>query len=163
MSAQEVSGPNKASTSLLREGELIGGRYRIERCLGGGGMASVYRAMHVGLDQPVALKVVSPVIREVPGIVSRFMREARAATRLKGEHVVRVFDVGTTDAGGGPKVHCRSRRPPGSRDVPRPEGGPSLGPVSRHDGDPMEAGRLTNRCGSASAQQKSISPDPPPT
>jgi len=99
MSAQEVNGSGKASTPLLREGELIGGRYKIERCLGGGGMASVYRATHVGLDQPVAVKVVSPLIREVPGIVSRFMREARAATRLKGEHIVRVFDVGATDDG----------------------------------------------------------------
>lgn len=94
--AIEVGGDNGP---LLHEGELVGGRYRVERCLGGGGMASVYRAMHEGLDQAVALKVVSPAVRELPGIVARFMREARAATRLKGEHVVRVFDVGTTDRG----------------------------------------------------------------
>ena len=99
MSAQEENEPGKAPTPLLREGELLGGRYEIEHCLGGGGMASVYRATHVGLDQPVAVKIVSPVIRDLPGVVSRFMREARAATRLKGEHIVRVFDVGTTDAG----------------------------------------------------------------
>ncbi|HVH46800.1 MAG TPA: serine/threonine-protein kinase, partial [Labilithrix sp.] len=99
MSAPDVNAPRSASPPLLREGELVGGRYEIERCLGGGGMASVFRAKHVGLDQPVAIKVVSPLIREVPGIVSRFMREARAATRLKGEHIVRVFDVGTTDDG----------------------------------------------------------------
>lgn len=79
---------------LLREGELLDGRYRVEGCLGGGGMASVYRARHEGLDQPVAIKIVSGVLREVPGVVPRFLREARAATRLKGEHVVRVFDVG---------------------------------------------------------------------
>ncbi|MBX3202195.1 MAG: protein kinase [Labilithrix sp.] len=78
---------------------MLGGRYRVERCLGGGGMASVFRATHVGLDQPVAVKVVSPLVRELPGVVSRFMREARAATRLKGEHVVRVFDVGAADDG----------------------------------------------------------------
>lgn len=83
----------------LPAGTLVGGRYRIEHCLGAGGMASVFRATHVGLEQPVAIKVVSPLIREVPGVVERFMREARAATRLKGEHVVRVFDVGTTDDG----------------------------------------------------------------
>jgi serine/threonine-protein kinase len=62
-------------------------------------MASIFRAIHVGLDQPVAVKVISAAILELPGIVPRFMREARAATRLKGEHVVRVFDVGTTDDG----------------------------------------------------------------
>jgi serine/threonine protein kinase len=94
--AIETSGDNGP---LLQEGELVGGRYRIERYLGGGGMAAVYRATHEGLDQPVALKVVSPAIHRAPGIVARFMREARAATRLKGEHVVRVFDVGTTDRG----------------------------------------------------------------
>jgi serine/threonine-protein kinase len=84
---------------LLHIGEVVGGRYRIERYLGGGGMAAVYAATHEALDQAVALKVVSPTIRELPGIVARFMREARAATRLKNEHVVRVFDVGTTERG----------------------------------------------------------------
>ena len=62
-------------------------------------MASVYRATHLGLDQPVAVKVIAPVFRQVPGVVARFIREARAATKLKGEHVVRVFDVGTADDG----------------------------------------------------------------
>ncbi len=95
---QASSSPRKQEP-LLRDGEILGGRYAIERCLGGGGMASVYRAIHTGLDQPVAVKIVSPQIRELPGVVSRFMREARAATRLKGEHVVRVFDVGTKEDG----------------------------------------------------------------
>ncbi|MDF2698154.1 MAG: serine/threonine protein kinase, partial [Labilithrix sp.] len=91
--------PEKGPEPLLREGDLLGGRYRIGVCLGGGGMASVFRATHEGLEQPVAIKVVSPLIRELPGVVSRFMREARAASRLAGEHVVRVFDVGTTPDG----------------------------------------------------------------
>jgi eukaryotic-like serine/threonine-protein kinase len=99
MSAPDVHEPAKTSEPLLREGDLLGGRYRIGPCLGGGGMASVFRATHVGLDQPVAIKIVSPLIRELPGVVSRFMREARAASRLAGEHVVRVFDVGTTADG----------------------------------------------------------------
>lgn len=62
-------------------------------------MAFVFKATHVGLDQPVAVKVIAPQFRDTPGVVSRFMREARAATRLKGEHVVRVFDVGTVEDG----------------------------------------------------------------
>jgi serine/threonine-protein kinase len=97
--SSRVNEPAGASVPLLRAGELLGGRYRIERCLGGGGMASVFRATHVGLDQPVAVKVASPLVRELPEVVSRFMHEARAATRLEGEHVVRIFDVGTTDDG----------------------------------------------------------------
>ena len=83
------------NAQLLRPGEVVDGRYRVEAYLGGGGMASVYRATHVVLEQPVALKIVSPQIREVPGVAARFIREARAATSLKGEHVARVFDVGT--------------------------------------------------------------------
>lgn len=78
----------------LVPGTVVDGRYRIEACLGAGGMASVYRATHVPLDQQIAIKVVSPQVRTVPGMAQRFLREARAATRLKNEHVVRVFDVG---------------------------------------------------------------------
>ena len=83
------------TTRLLGLGDVVDGRYRIEAYLGGGGMASVYRATHVVLEQPVAIKVVSPQIRELPGMVQRFLREARAATQLKSEHVARVSDVGT--------------------------------------------------------------------
>lgn len=80
---------------LLSPGDLIDGRYRVESFLGGGGMAAVYRATHVVLEQSVAIKVISPVIRELPGMAQRFLREARAATHLKSEHVARVSDVGT--------------------------------------------------------------------
>ncbi|HSO35956.1 MAG TPA: serine/threonine-protein kinase [Labilithrix sp.] len=80
---------------MLTPGELVDGRYRIEAYLGGGGMASVYRATHVVLEQPVAIKVICPLIRQLPGMAQRFLREARAATQLKSEHVARVTDVGT--------------------------------------------------------------------
>ncbi len=82
-------------TPLLAPGDVVDGRYRIEAFLGGGGMASVYRATHVVLEQPVAIKVMCPLIRQVPGMAQRFLREARAATLLKSEHVARVSDVGT--------------------------------------------------------------------
>lgn len=83
------------TTKTLAPGDMVDGRYRIECYLGGGGMASVYRATHVVLEQSVAIKVVSPQIRELPGMAQRFLREARAATQLKSEHVARVSDVGT--------------------------------------------------------------------
>ena len=85
--------------TLLKPGDVVDGRYRIEAYLGGGGMASVYRATHVVLEQSVAIKIVSAVVREVPGIAQRFIREARAATQLKGAHVARVHDVGTMPDG----------------------------------------------------------------
>jgi serine/threonine-protein kinase len=62
-------------------------------------MATVYRAVHTTLQHQVAIKVVAPQIRDLPGVLARFLREARAATRLRGEHVVRVYDVGTTPNG----------------------------------------------------------------
>jgi serine/threonine-protein kinase len=78
---------------------VIDGRYRVESYIGGGGMASVYRATHVVLGQSVAIKVISPFIRNLPGMAERFLREARAATHLKSPHVARVSDVGTMQDG----------------------------------------------------------------
>ena len=96
MSAAKVEDHAPAlAARLLVPGDLIDGRYRVESFLGGGGMASVYRATHIVLEQSVAIKVISPVIRELPGMAQRFLREARAATHLKSEHVARVSDVGT--------------------------------------------------------------------
>jgi serine/threonine protein kinase len=96
MSAAKAEDSAPAPTSkLLSPGDLVDGRYKIDCYLGGGGMASVYRATHVVLEQAVAIKVVSPQIRELPGMAQRFLREARAATQLKSEHVARVSDVGT--------------------------------------------------------------------
>ena len=97
-STSEIS-PPAAKTTLLAPGDVVDGRYRIESFLGGGGMASVYLATHVVLEQRVAIKVISSLIREVPGMAQRFLREARAATHLKSEHVARVTDVGTMPDG----------------------------------------------------------------
>ncbi|MDB5217441.1 MAG: serine/threonine protein kinase [Myxococcaceae bacterium] len=93
--AEDCAPAPAPTTKLLAPGDMVDGRYRIECYLGGGGMASVYRATHVVLEQAVAIKVVSPQIRELPGMAQRFLREARAATQLKSEHVARVSDVGT--------------------------------------------------------------------
>ena len=82
--------------STLKPGDVLDGRFRIDALLGGGGMAQVYRATHLGLEQSVAIKVLSDDVKVIPGIAARFVREAKAATQLKGNHIVRVFDVGTT-------------------------------------------------------------------
>ena len=80
-------------------GEVIGGKYRVERMLGQGGMGAVVEAMHLQLEEPVALKVMltSPDVR--PDAVQRFLREGRAASKIKSEHVARVLDVGTLPGG----------------------------------------------------------------
>jgi serine/threonine-protein kinase len=78
---------------------LIAGKYRAERIIGEGGMGTVLSARHQILDIQVAIKVLSAEFTKQPAITARFLREARAAARLKSEHVVRVMDVGTTDEG----------------------------------------------------------------
>jgi eukaryotic-like serine/threonine-protein kinase len=70
------------------------GKYRVESILGEGGMGGVLKAWHIDLDEPVAIKVLLPEMMEREEIVQRFMREAKAAVKLKGEHVARVLDVG---------------------------------------------------------------------
>ena len=83
----------------LREGELIAGKYVVERVLGDGGMGVVVAAQHLELGERVALKFLRPEVAEIPEARLRFMREARAAARIKGERVARVLDVGTLDDG----------------------------------------------------------------
>jgi serine/threonine protein kinase len=80
-------------------GDVLAGKYRVDRILGIGGMGVVVAATHLQLDQKVALKFMLPQGLKHPGLVERFAREARAAVRLKSDHVARVLDVGTLDSG----------------------------------------------------------------
>jgi serine/threonine-protein kinase len=80
-------------------GDVVAGKYRIERVLGRGGMAVVYAAHHQLLAQSVALKVIRSESRGPLDVLQRFISEARAVARLRGEHVVRVMDVGVLDDG----------------------------------------------------------------
>ncbi len=81
----------------VAEGEVLAGKYRIERVLGQGGMGVVVAAMHLQLNQRVAIKLL--LEGASAEIVERFQREARAAVRLKCQHVARVIDVGELPAG----------------------------------------------------------------
>ena len=76
----------------VAEGEVLAGKYRIERVLGQGGMGVVVAAMHMQLNQRVAIKLL--LEGATAEVVERFQREARAAVRLKCQHVARVIDVG---------------------------------------------------------------------
>jgi serine/threonine-protein kinase len=73
---------------------MIAGKYRVERVLGQGGMGVVVVAMHDELDQRVAIKFLLPEAVKDAEWVARFSREAKAAAKIRSEHVVRVFDVG---------------------------------------------------------------------
>ncbi len=89
----------RPSSAPVREGDLLAGKYRVERVLGAGGMGIVVAARHVELDQLVAIKFVRDDALENEDAVQRFLREARAAVKLKSEHVARVLDVGKLDSG----------------------------------------------------------------
>ena len=83
-----------AGEQLLRVGELIAGKYRVERVLGVGGMGVVVAVTHLQLGEVYALKFLRGAAASDTGNVERFLREARAAVRIKSEHIVRVSDVG---------------------------------------------------------------------
>ena len=78
-------------------GQIIDGKYKIERELGKGGMGAVYLATHLGTERPVAVKVIVQQFMERPEFVERFRREARAAGRLRHPNVVDVTDFGIAD------------------------------------------------------------------
>lgn len=73
------------------EGENVG-PYRILEKLGQGGMATVYKAYHAGLDRYVALKVLHPDLTGDPSFTVRFQREARLVARLEHPNIVPVHD-----------------------------------------------------------------------
>jgi eukaryotic-like serine/threonine-protein kinase len=86
-------------SSEVHEGQVLAGKFRIERVLGQGGMGVVVAATHIQLDERVALKFLLPEALGNPEAVARFAREARAAVKIKSEHVARVSDVGTLESG----------------------------------------------------------------
>ena len=85
----------------VKPGDVLAGKYRVERVLGSGGMGYVVAARHLQLDQLVAMKFLR---RNGAGLdeteaTGRFLREAKAVVRLRDEHVAKVFDVGTLETG----------------------------------------------------------------
>ena len=82
-----------------REGDILAGKYRVERVLGRGGMGVVVAAEHTALRQKVAVKMLLPEAAKRGDATPRFLREAQAAVAIQSEHVARVMDVGTLDTG----------------------------------------------------------------
>jgi serine/threonine-protein kinase len=78
---------------IVKPGELVGGKYRVERVIGVGGMGVVVAASHIALGQLVAIKFLQPESGKDPEARARFLREARAAGGLRSEHAVEVKDV----------------------------------------------------------------------
>lgn len=79
---------------LVSPGDVLDGKYVVERTLGQGGMGLVVAARHVVLKTHVAIKLLLPQATRDPENLKRFHREARAAVRIRSPHVARVHDVG---------------------------------------------------------------------
>jgi serine/threonine-protein kinase len=99
MSTSLESAPVSPLPYPVRLGEVLAGKYRLTGILGSGGMGVVVGALHLRLDQRVAIKFMSPLLLYNEGSLERFLREARLAARIQCEHVVRVFDVASLDDG----------------------------------------------------------------
>ena len=85
---------NDMTTLTFEPGAVVGGRYRLESRLGQGGMGAVWRAQHVTLKSPVAVKFINPNIANSETVLSRFLLEAQSAAALRSTHIVQVFDFG---------------------------------------------------------------------
>jgi eukaryotic-like serine/threonine-protein kinase len=75
-------------------GHVVGGRYRLVRRLGEGGMGAVWLADHVTLKSQVALKLLHGEVQESDDGIKRFLREAQAAAQLRSPHVVQILEHG---------------------------------------------------------------------
>jgi len=85
--------------STIREGEILGGKFRLEREIGRGSMGTVWSAVHLTLGQRVAIKLIAAEHAQAPEARQRFSTEAKAAARLRSRYVVQVYDDGETPEG----------------------------------------------------------------
>ena len=79
--------------------QIIAGRFRIDYEIGRGGMGTVYRAIHLGLERPVAVKIIKPEFAADRDVADRFLREARTMAKLRHPHAAMIFDAGNLPDG----------------------------------------------------------------
>jgi len=84
---------------VLPPGTRLSQRYVLGELVGGGGMAQVYRGVHEGLRSLVAIKILTTACTGMPTVVARFLREARAASKIRHDNIVGITDFGETDDG----------------------------------------------------------------
>ena len=79
--------------------QVIAGRFRIEREIGTGGMGTVYLATHLGLERPVAVKIIKREFAGDRDVAQRFLREARTMAKLRHQNAATIFDAGNLPDG----------------------------------------------------------------
>lgn len=91
--------PTTSATTDPFVGRTLDEKYSIEERLGAGGMGAVYRARHLSMDRPVAIKVLQQRLLDDEAARVRFQIEARAAVQLRHANAVSVTDFGQTSEG----------------------------------------------------------------
>lgn len=79
--------------------QIIAGRFRTEREIGRGGMGTVYLASQLGLERPVAVKILKAEFAAAPAVSERFMHEARTMSKLRHARAAIIFDAGRLEDG----------------------------------------------------------------
>ena len=81
----------------VQPGRVLAGRFKLETKLGEGGFGTIWRAEHMVLCAPVAVKIIDKDVSKDEEARARFMREAQAAATLRSPHVVQILDYGVDD------------------------------------------------------------------
>jgi eukaryotic-like serine/threonine-protein kinase len=82
------------SVRSIERGTVVLEKYCVDSVIGRGGMGLVIKAWHLGLDEEVAIKMLRDDVAIADETITRFIREAQAAAKLKSEHIARIIDVG---------------------------------------------------------------------
>ncbi|MBL9102031.1 MAG: serine/threonine protein kinase [Myxococcales bacterium] len=96
---EELGEDYEALPEMHLEGKILADRYRIVRRIGDGGMATVYLAEHTSIEKQCAIKVLNIAYAHQQEAVDRFLREARAASRIQHENIVDITDFGRAPNG----------------------------------------------------------------
>src|SRR5690349_24958087 len=83
----------------MEAGSTIAGKYRLNRLLGTGGMATVWSATNVFTEREFAIKFMLPQVARTPEAAQRFLREARVSARINHPNIIEVIDVGQAEDG----------------------------------------------------------------
>lgn len=97
--SQPVGTEKRPEKHSVEPGDVVNGKYRVEKVIGEGGVGIVFAARNIELDERVALKFLKPEMLAQTDIVARFLREAKAACSIKSEYVASVYDVGSLPDG----------------------------------------------------------------